>query len=214
MTDGINRSRHCVRRSLSLSLSLSRARARELVTEIRRETAAKCAHVHCARASGHSSYNGYASGEAGSIHSCSERTSGLPIYNFPFTIYHPPLWVLHVLPVAAVSHSACAALDRRPLAGTPRVRASGTRASRPELFIFWSAESLRFRDAFSFRRHSGARSPDERGTRGPRSYRRRRFGEIKKDGAEQMTSLEAQARLNVNEKKRRWTGSLLSPGFR
>jgi len=182
MTDGINRSRHCVRRSLSLSLSLflSRARARELVTEIRRETAAKCAHVHCARASGHSSYNGYASGEAGSIHSCSERTSGLPIYNFPFTIYHPPLWVLHVLPVAAVSHSACAALDRRPLAGTPRVRASGTRASEP------------------------------------RSYRRRRFGEIKKDGggAEPMTSLEAQARLNVNEKKRRWTGSLLSPGFR
>jgi len=55
MTDGINRSRHCVRRSppplsLSLSLSLVRARARELVTEIRRETAAKCAHVHCARA--------------------------------------------------------------------------------------------------------------------------------------------------------------------
>lgn len=38
-----------------------------------------------------SSYNGYASGEAGSIHSCSERTSGLPftISHLPFTILLP-----------------------------------------------------------------------------------------------------------------------------
>lgn len=66
----------------------ARACVRELVTrEAQRSPRTYvCTYV---RGGWLSSYNGYASGEAGSIHSCSARTSGLP-----FTISHLPFTIL------------------------------------------------------------------------------------------------------------------------
>ena len=80
----INRSTHCApRRSRVYTCSACRKRrcVRELVT---REASVHRVHTYWL-----SSYNGYASGEAGSIHSCSARTSGLP-----FTISHLPFTIL------------------------------------------------------------------------------------------------------------------------
>lgn len=80
----INRSTHCAaRRSRVYTCRRAWTRCvRELVT---REASVHRIHVR----GWLSSYNRYASGEAGSIHSCSARTSGLP-----FTISHLPFTIL------------------------------------------------------------------------------------------------------------------------
>jgi len=157
MTDGINRSRHCVRRSpppylsLSLSLSLVRARARELVTEIRRETAAKCAHVHCARARV-PIMDMQVAKQVPFIHVQSALVA------YPFTISHLPFTILlSECCTCCPSPLFLILLARRPIVDhSPerRERASGTRAGRLLEVLFWRADSLRFRDAFSFSRHS------------------------------------------------------------
>ena len=103
---------------LHVSACTGRRCVRELVT---REANVHREHTY---ASGWlSSYNGYASGEAGSIHSCSARTSGLPftISHLPFTILLERACFNHCNPLA-LSLSLSLFLSRSPFlfAGSQR----------------------------------------------------------------------------------------------